>query len=30
MRNSHLQAIIEWTILALTIVSVWVFVPVQA
>lgn len=30
MRNSRLQAIVEWTMLAVTIVAVWVFVPVQA
>lgn len=30
MRNSRLQAILEWTALAITIVCVWVFVPVQA
>lgn len=30
MRNSRLQAILEWAALAITIVCVWVFVPVQA
>ena len=29
MRYSRIRATIEWTALALIIVSVWVFVPVQ-